>query len=117
MLKDFRDGNKDVITMFRGTDKTHSFRLIEESGSRFLWSNYTITCEARLAVANETPDFILPVDRYEYDGIQFGIILFSKEFIDGYIRENRITWRVLATNKTTNQTKVLNYGEVLLKDY
>jgi hypothetical protein len=117
MLRDFRDGNKDIVTMFRGTDKTHSFRLIEASGSRFNWDDYNITCEGRLSPANEQYNFTFSVDHYEVDGIQFGIILFPKEIITGYVRENLICWRVMAEDKTTNLVSVINYGEILLKDF
>lgn len=117
MLKDFRDGNKDVITMFRGTDKTHSFLLLGESGSRFIWDDYTVSCEGRTSVADEVPDFSFDVTHYEdADGVQFGQIVFPKEIMTGYIRENKIVWRVLAQDKVTNMVSVINYGDLLFKD-
>ena len=116
MLKDFRDGNKDLITMFKGTDKTHLFQFTEDSGSVFIWSNYMVTGEGRLYSSKVNKDFIFNVTKVTIDDQVFGSIVFPSSIITSNIRENRVYWKVLAQNITTGQIQVINYGEILLKE-
>lgn len=115
ILRDFRDGNKDLITMFKGTDKTHIFKYVEDSGSVFIWNKYNVVCEGRLASASEAPDFTFGVTQVEVDDEQRFMILFPADKITSILRESKVYWRVLATDKITNMTKVINYGEILMK--
>jgi hypothetical protein len=116
MLKDFRDGNKDLITMFKGTDKTHLFQYTEDSGSVFIWSNYIVTAEGRLYSSKQTKDFTFSVSKVVIDDQTYGSIVFPSSIVNTNIRENRIYYRVLAQNITTSEVKVINYGEILLKE-
>lgn len=115
MLRDFRDGNKDLITMFKDTDKTHIFKYTEDSGSVFIWNKYNVFCEGRLASANELPDFTFSVTQVTIDDEQRFMILFPAEKITSNLRESKLYWRVIAKDKITNLSKVINYGEILMK--
>lgn len=111
-MKDIRDKNKDLITMFRGTDKTHKFIAKD-----FIWNQYNVTCEGRLSSASEVADFSFNITNYtDADGVELGMILFPKDVITNYIRETRFYWKVLATHKINLTTTVINYGEVMLKE-
>jgi hypothetical protein len=115
MIKNFSDANLDIFVMARGTDGEHSFRPTLENGSTFVWDQYTVVCEGRLAIANETADFTFPTS-YEFD--EFGLIdiFFPKELIKTSIREGKVYWRVLATkNDEVGKTILLKQGEAWLK--
>lgn len=116
-LRDFRDGNKDLIIMFKGTDKTHVFQYVEETGSKFIWGLYDVVCEGRLANMNETPDFSFPVTEAIIDDESKGMILFPAEKITSFIRESKIFWRVVAKRKDSGLSKIINYGEILMKEF
>lgn len=116
MIRDTKDGNKDIITMFKGTDAVHKFKYTEPSGSTFIWSNYDVIAECRLAVSNEKYNFTLPVTDEIVDDIHYGIIKFPKESITTYIREPKVYWRVIATDKVSGDMKIINYGEIWLKE-
>lgn len=115
MLKDFRDKNMDIITMFRGTDGSHKFQYTLESGSTFVPSQYDIVCEGRLAYANEAKDFTFPVSEVIYDGESYLVIVFPKTMVTPFVREQKIYYRVFATPKAGGDTFVINYGEVWLR--
>lgn len=114
MLLDFRDKNLDIKIMYRGTDATHNFQYTLDNGSVFLPSQYTVTCEGRLAYANETADFAFPVAFANTDSGWVGTITFPKTLVTTTIREDKIYYRVLAADNSGN-TFVINYGEVWLK--
>ena len=117
ILKDFRDGNKALITAFKGTDKTYIFNYVEESGSAFIFENYDVTCEGRLASANEIPDFTFPITKVFVDDENRLMVLFPATIITSFIRENRVYWKVIARHKTSGLSKVINYGELMLKEF
>lgn len=114
MLLDFRDKNLDIKIMTRGTDATHNFQYTLDDGSVFLPSQYTITCEGRLAYMNEAADFTFPVSSVNTDSGWVMTISFPKTLVTTTIREDKIFYRVLAAD-TNGNTFVINYGEVWLK--
>lgn len=116
-LRDFRDKNKDMVTMFKGTDKTHIFSYVEDTGSKFIWNLYDVICEGRLANMNEVPDFLFPVTEVEVDDESKGMILFLSEKITSSVRESKVYWRVVAKRKDSGLSKVINYGEILLREF
>jgi len=112
MIKDFSDANLAIFAMARGTDGEYSFTPTLPDGSTFVWSDYTVVCEGRLAIKSETPDFMFPTS-WEFD--EFGLIdiLFPKTMITNSIREQKVYWRVLATK--AGKTILLKQGEAWLK--
>lgn len=114
MIKDFKDGNKDIITMFRGTDAYHLFRYVEPDGSTFLWDNYDLSCEGRIAILNEVKDFTFTIVKILIDADYWGQIKFPKDLVTASVRESKIYYRVVATHKTSEDSKVINYGEIWL---
>lgn len=114
MLKDFRDENNNIVTMFRGTDASYKFQYTLDSGSVFIPGQYTIVCEGRLAYANETPDFTFDVVSEQIEGQWYMTIKFPKTDITDSVRENKVYWKVLATDSASD-TFIISYGEVWLK--
>lgn len=116
MLKDFRDGSKDIITMFKGTDKTHLFQYSEPDGSAFIWSNYTVICEGRLSPMSIKNELVFYVNRVLLDEGYFIKATFPSSLITEKLRENRIYWRVIATNNIDQTKQIIRYGEIWLKE-
>jgi hypothetical protein len=116
MIKDFMDGNKAILTTFRGTDTSYQFPYVEDNGSVFIWGNYTVTCEGRLSSAIEKSDFAFPVSQVLSEYGYHIMINFPSTIVTNNIRENKIYWRVLAKDNTTLLTKVIRYGELWLKE-
>jgi hypothetical protein len=115
-MKDHRDKNMDIITMFRGTDKTYQFQYTLDSGSVFVPSQYNIVCEGRLAYGNETKDFEFPVTEVIFEDESYLVISFPKTLVTSNIRENKIYFKVFATRDVEGgETIVINYGELWLK--
>lgn len=116
MLKDYQESQLDVLVMSRGTDRTHLFQYIEDTGSSFNWGLYNVTCEARLSTANAKADFLVPVTPIVIDGVTFGILNFSNTLINNSIRENRIYWRVVAEHKIELDKIIINRGKIYLSE-
>ena len=116
MIKDFRDGNKRILTMTRGEDKTLDFIYVEPSGSIFNWEAHNIVCQGRLSQAGLYKDFSFSVSKVVIDGQAYGRILFPSSLIIDRIRENKIYWKVIATTITGGEVKVIQYGEIWLKE-
>lgn len=113
MIRDFSSVNTDIVVMTRGTDGDHSFIPSLEDGSAFIWADYDVICDGRLASASAEKNFTFATS-YEFD--EFGLvdILFPKEVITTTIREQKIYWRVLATHKIKGNTILLRRGELWL---
>lgn len=115
MIKDYSDGNKVIVPMFKGTTAEHAFFYQEPSGSFFNWDAYNVTAEGRLAVADQDKDFDFPVGKIDDDAYN-GLVGFPAALITTQIRETKVYWKVVAVNKTTQETKILCYGELWLKE-
>lgn len=117
MIKDFRDANKDIIVLFRGTDSTHKFNYMNEDGSSFVGSDYNLSCECKVAYwAGKV--YFSPAVQYVLDpelGLDYVEIDFPRTIISDNIRENTLYYRVLAAHKITGDVKVINYGEIWLR--
>lgn len=115
-MKDFFDGRKVLISQYRATDKYYDFvALPETSGSAFIWSNYVVTSEGRLASTSPKVNFVFPITTNIIDSQTIGRITFPSTLITEQIREDKIFWRVNATNISTGLVHVLVYGEIWLE--
>lgn len=115
MLKDLRDANMDIVVMHRGTDAEHKFVPILDSGSTFVWDQYDVVCEGRVAIANEKKNFLFPVSYAPDDELNLVKVEFPKTIVTDYIRETRLYWKVIATHKVSGKSTVVKYGEIWLK--
>ena len=114
MIKDFRDANKDIVTMFRNEDKTHDFYCIDANGISLDTSSRTFVCEVRSSSAQEFPSFNVDVQTLsDTDGIKFYRLSFSGSVISESIRENKLYWKVYSILNSKNT--VIKYGEIWLK--
>lgn len=117
MIKDFRDSNKDIIAMFRDTDVTHKFYIPDPIPTIFQINN-NLSCEVRFS-SNQEKINANPLVTYEVDEdfIRYIKINFSLpvKFITKDIRENKLYWKVFATDKVSGIRKVIRYGEIWLK--
>lgn len=112
-MAQFIFNNVNVVTMAKGTDASYSFQYTLPSGSVFIPANYTIVCEGRLATMNETADFTFPVSSTQVDTGWVNTIQFPKSDITSLLREQKVYWRVLATD-SSGQTSLINSGEIWL---
>jgi hypothetical protein len=113
-MANFSFNNVDVVTMARGTDAAYSFQYTLPSGSVFVPANYTIVCEGRLAIDNETADFTFPVTSVNDPTLGWILtISFPKTNITYLLREQKVYWRVLATD-SNGLTSQINKGEIWL---
>jgi hypothetical protein len=113
MIKDFRDGNRDIIPMFRNEEKEHTFYYFNNDGSA-LPNNMTLICEVRTSADKELPDFNIPVTiDFDSDGIAFYKLTFLAATINDRVRENKLYWKVYTVMRYRNQ--VIRYGEIWLR--
>jgi hypothetical protein len=115
MIIDFSDANKAIHGMERGTDDSYIFKPTLENGSTFVWGQYTVVCEGRLAIASALKNFNFPVSSIMVEGEPYVKIDFPKTIITTSIRESKVYWKVLATHLISTNTILLNYGELWLK--
>jgi hypothetical protein len=116
MLRDFIDADLVILLMPRGTDYKYVYQTKLPNGSNFVWSQHTVVCEGRLAIARAEKNFTFPTSQVVVDGESFVQIEFPKELITDKIRENKVYWRVLATrNDEGAETVELTRGEIWLK--
>lgn len=121
-IKDFRDGNKYIITMFRGEDKTIQIFHTEPSGSLFNPLTYTMRVEGRLSQSRSAYNFLFPIESVDQED-QIITIKLPASIINNSLRENKIYWRLIAEESVEVNgfpvilnTIIFAYGEIWLKD-
>lgn len=111
-LRDFKTGDKVFISMIKGTDRFYDIFAKEDTGSVFIWDDYTVTAEGRYSTLSTDADFTFAVNKINVDDTWYGRMTIPSIEITDSIRESRIHFKVIADK--AGSKKVICYGEIWL---
>jgi hypothetical protein len=115
-LRDFKDsGDKHIISMVKGTDRTYDFYLKGENGSVFNWDGFTFYAEGRYSMMSAATDFVFDVQVVgPNDAERFGRITLPAIKLSNDIRESRVYFKVYCFHVNTGLKSVVAHGEIWL---